>query len=54
MDAEGRLKNAPAFSTFTTSMWLGNAGAVAERVGGRRIQKPKFEVQVQLPAVLTL
>ncbi len=26
MDAGGRRKNAPAFSTFTTSLWLGNAG----------------------------
>ena len=30
MDSGGRWKNAPAFSTFTTSLWLGNAGAVAE------------------------
>ncbi|KJV05247.1 hypothetical protein, partial [Methylocucumis oryzae] len=31
MDAGGRQKTAPAFSAFTTSMWLSNAGAVAER-----------------------
>jgi hypothetical protein len=30
MDAEGRQKTAPAFSAFTTSLWLSNAGAVAE------------------------
>jgi hypothetical protein len=29
-DAGGRQKTAPAFSAFTTSLWLSNAGAVAE------------------------
>ncbi|KJV07807.1 hypothetical protein VZ94_02250 [Methylocucumis oryzae] len=29
-DAGGRQKTAPAFSAFTTSMWLSYAGAVAE------------------------
>jgi hypothetical protein len=32
MDVGSRWKNAPAFSTLTTSMWLGNAGAIAEKV----------------------
>jgi hypothetical protein len=32
MDVVSRWKNTPAFSTFATSMWLGNAGAIAERV----------------------
>ena len=31
MDVGSRWKNAPAFSTFTASMWLGKAGAVAEK-----------------------
>jgi len=30
MDAGGRQKTAPAFSAFTTSLWLSNAGAIAE------------------------
>ncbi len=36
MDVGSRWKNAPAFSTFTASMWLGNAGAVPEKAGGMR------------------
>jgi hypothetical protein len=41
MDVGSRWKNAPAFSTFTTSMWFGNAGAVAEKVGMRGLKKRK-------------
>jgi hypothetical protein len=29
--AGGRQKTTPAFSAFTTSLWLSNAGAVAEQ-----------------------
>ncbi len=42
MDVGSRWKNAPAFSTFTTSMWLGNAGAVAEKVGMRDLKSSSY------------
>jgi len=45
MDAGGRQKTAPAFSAFTTSVWLSNAGAVAEAT-----QKKVTRLPVREPA----
>jgi len=41
-DVGSRWKNALAVSTFTTFVWFGNAGAVAEKVRMRGIKPINF------------